>query len=205
MNSRKALEWISLIGLRRTSVRVPEHCRYRHEIQSFLSVPSKRSDDVLSVLEMVWVNCAGPMNHLISDMGVEFEGELGEFMEAHGIRQYFTASEAPWQNRLVERNCGIGKVAARKAIKDVGVRGFVEIRRLWRTGQGTATSTRLDTRVPNGSSVEDTNCRGRFWMRSKVENWRRWSCQITHLSSVDECHDYGVRGAPSKPWTLVPV
>ena len=32
-------------------------------------VPSKRPDDVLSVLEMVWINWAGPMNHLISDMG----------------------------------------------------------------------------------------------------------------------------------------
>ena len=59
------------------------------------------------------------MNHLISDMGGESDGELGEFMEAHGIRQYFTASEAPWQKGLLERNGGIWKVAARKAIKDV--------------------------------------------------------------------------------------
>ena len=51
-------------------------------------VPSKRPDDVLSVLEMVWINWAGPMNHLISDMEGEFEGGLGEFMEAHGIRQH---------------------------------------------------------------------------------------------------------------------
>ena len=62
-------------------------------------VPSKRLDDVLSVLEMVWINWAGPMSHLISDMGGEFEGELGEFMEApwhlaifHGIR----SSVAEW-------------------------------------------------------------------------------------------------------------
>ena len=34
------------------------------------------------------------MSHLISEMGSEFEGELGEFMEAHGIRQDFTASDA---------------------------------------------------------------------------------------------------------------
>ena len=83
-------------------------------------VPSKRLDDVLSVLEMVWINWAGPMSHLISDMGGEFEGELGEFMEAHGIRQYFTASDAPWQNGLVEGNGGIWKAAASKTIKDVG-------------------------------------------------------------------------------------
>ena len=49
-------------------------------------VPSKGPDDVLSALEMVWISWAGPTNHLISDMGGEFEGELGEFMEAHGIR-----------------------------------------------------------------------------------------------------------------------
>ena len=54
-------------------------------------------------------------------MGGEFEGELGEFMEAHGIRQYLTASEALWQNGLVERNGAIWKAAASKAIKDVGV------------------------------------------------------------------------------------
>ena len=72
----------------------------------------------------------GKLSHLISDMGGEFEGELGEFMEAHGTRQYFTASEAPCQNGLVERNGGIWKAAARKAIKDVGARGVVEMRRL---------------------------------------------------------------------------
>ena len=70
------------------------------------------------------------MSHLISDMGGEFEGELGEFMEAHGIRQYFTASETQWQNGFVERNGGIWKAAARKARKDVGARGFAEMRRL---------------------------------------------------------------------------
>ena len=93
-------------------------------------VPSKRPDDVLSVLEMVWINWAGPMSHLISDMGGEFQGELGELKEAHGIRQYFTTSEARWQNGLVERNGGIWKAVARKAIQDVGPHGFVEMRRL---------------------------------------------------------------------------
>ena len=70
------------------------------------------------------------MNHLISDMEGEFEGELGEFMEDPGTRPYFTASETPWLNGPVERNGGIWKAAARKAIKDVGARGFVEMRRL---------------------------------------------------------------------------
>ena len=62
-------------------------------------------------------------------MGGEFEGELGEFMEAHDIRQYFEASEAPWQKGLVERNGGTWKAAARKTIKDIGARGFVAMRR----------------------------------------------------------------------------
>ena len=48
LNSIKALEWISLIGLRRTSVRVPEHCRFATRFKVSLSVPSKRPDDVLS-------------------------------------------------------------------------------------------------------------------------------------------------------------
>ena len=63
-------------------------------------------------------------------MGGEFEGELGEFLEAHDSRQYFTASEAPWQNGPFERIGGIWKAAAGKTIKDVGARGFVEMRRL---------------------------------------------------------------------------
>ena len=68
-------------------------------------------------------------------MGGEFEGELGDFIEAHGIRQYFTASEGPWQNGLAERNGGIWKAAARKTTKDVGARGFVEMRRLASHGE----------------------------------------------------------------------
>ena len=40
------------------------------------------------------------------------------------------ARETPWQNGLVERNGGICQAAARKAIKDVGARGFVAMRRL---------------------------------------------------------------------------
>ena len=76
------------------------------------------------------------MNHLISDIGGKFEGALGEFAEAHGIRQYFTATEALWQNGLVERDGGIWKAAARKAIKDVGARSFVDERRLASTVNG---------------------------------------------------------------------
>ena len=34
---------------------------------------------------MVWISWAGPMNRLVSDMGGAFEGELGEFLEAHGV------------------------------------------------------------------------------------------------------------------------
>ena len=43
-------------------------------------VPSRRPDDVSSMPEIVWINFSGPMNHLISDMEGELEGELGEFM-----------------------------------------------------------------------------------------------------------------------------
>ena len=45
-------------------------------------------------------------------------------------------------------------------------------------------STRLDTPLPKGSSVEDTSCLGRFWTRSRAANWHRWSCQITRRSSA---------------------
>ena len=38
-------------------------------------VPSRRPDDVLAVLPLVWTDWARPMNHLISDVGGEFERE----------------------------------------------------------------------------------------------------------------------------------
>ena len=65
-------------------------------------VPSEKPDDVLSALEMVWIQWAGPLSHQISNMEGEFKRELCVCMETHGIRQYFTASEAPWQNGLVQ-------------------------------------------------------------------------------------------------------
>ena len=124
--------------------------------------------------------------------GGAFEGELGEIVEAHGIRQYLTASEAPWQNGLVERNGGIWKAAARTTIKDAGARGFVEMRRL-ASMVNWVKNPRMNLRQPNGSSVEDTTCHGRFWMRCKVVSWHRWSCQITRLSLVDDCHGCGLQ------------
>ena len=48
-------------------------------------VPSERPDDVLSVLEMVWMNWAGPMNHLISDVGSEL-GELDSIIRHPKLR-----------------------------------------------------------------------------------------------------------------------
>ena len=71
-------------------------------------VPPKRPDDVLSVLETVRINWAGPMSHLTSDMGGAFEGELGEFAMAF--------DNISWHLML----------RAKKSIKDVGARGFVE-------------------------------------------------------------------------------
>ena len=41
----------------------------------------------------------------------------------------------------------------------------------WSFGQRMLGSTRLDTRPPNASSVEDTSCLGRFWTRSRAANW----------------------------------
>ena len=58
-------------------------------------VPSKRPDDDLSVLDLVWIDWAGPMNHLIFNNGGEFEGELGELMDAHGIRQFSRHPKLP--------------------------------------------------------------------------------------------------------------
>ena len=48
----------------------------------------------------------------------------------------------------------------------------------WRTGQRMLESTRLDTLPPNGSSVEDTSCLGRFWTRSRAANWHRWTILV---------------------------
>ena len=135
------------------------------------------------------------MNDLISDVGGEFKGELGEFVEAHGIRQYFTRCG----NGLIERNGGIGKAAARKAIRDVGARSFVEVQRL-ASMVNWAKKARIK---PSGHSLmchwsQDSSCRGRFWMKSRVANWHHWKFQMTHPSSVDGCHGCGPRDVPSK-------
>ena len=63
-------------------------------------------------------------------MGGGSGGELGNLMEARGLRQHCTAAQAPWQNGLVESCGGIWKCAARKVVKDAGARRFVEMRRL---------------------------------------------------------------------------
>ena len=55
-------------------------------------VPSKRPDDVLSVLEMVCMEVNSRMNSVS--------------LWKRTVRHYFTAAEAPWQNRLVERDGG---------------------------------------------------------------------------------------------------
>ena len=47
-----------------------KQCRSRNGFTICCPVPPKRPDDVLSVLEMVCINWAGPMHNLISDMEV---------------------------------------------------------------------------------------------------------------------------------------
>ena len=91
-------------------------------------VPPKRLDDVMAVRD--GISWTSTRNHIISDMCGDFEIELGEIIDTQGVRQHFTAAEAPWQNGLVERNEGIWKGAARKVIKDVGAHGFTEMRRM---------------------------------------------------------------------------
>ena len=96
------------------------------------------------------------------------------YTEAHGIRQYFTASEAPWQNGHVERHGGVWKAAARKAVKDVGPRGFVEMRKL-ASMVNWAKNARINSSgyspAPMGHPVKDTNCRGHFCAKIKASNW----------------------------------
>ena len=125
-------------------------------------------------------------------------------MDAHGIRQYFTAPEAPWQNGLVERNGGIWKAAARKAIKDVGARGFVEMRSLacmvnW------AKNDRINSL--GYAPAQWVIGRGHKLPWSLLDEMQSGELaslefQITRLSSVDECHSCGLHDVPSKPWTL---
>ena len=67
------------------------------------------------------------MNHLISDMGREFEGELGECMDAHGIRRYFTGSKTRIHGELGEERphqllwiltCSMGSLVASLELPD---------------------------------------------------------------------------------------
>ena len=167
-------------------------------------MPSKVPHDVLSVLEIIWINWAGPMSHLISDMGGEFEGELGEFMEAHVSDNISLHLILRGKINLLNATAESGKRPPEMQSK------MSELEVSWKCEDASMVnrarmleSTRLDTRPPNGLSVEHSSCLGRFWTRSRAANWHRWSCQITRLSSVDECHGCGLLDVPSKPWTPV--
>ena len=98
------------------------------------------------------------------------------------------------RSSLTERTCltqwhGIWRAAARKTMKDVGARGFVEMRRLasmGELGKKTLALTRLDIRQPTGSSIEDTNCHGHCWMRSV-------SGELASLELPDHSLEFGRR------------
>ena len=97
------------------------------------------------------------MNHLISDMGGEFEGELGEFWETYGLRQYFTASEAPRQNGLVERqlrNLEGGCQEGNQRCRGSRFRGNAKTRLHGELGKERPHQRLLDTRLPNGSRIQ---------------------------------------------------
>ena len=115
--------------------------------------------------------------------------------EAHGIRQYFTASEAPWQNGLVERNGGFWKAVARKAIEDVGAQGFVEMRRLASTVNW-AKNARINLfwiRAPLSECGIGRGFKLR-WSPFGREAERRTGIAgvATRSSSDDECHGCGL-------------
>ena len=116
-------------------------------------VPSKRPDDVLSVLEMVWISWVGP--HESPDVG---HGRRVNSKESSVSLWKLMASEAPWQNGLVERNGEPGKRLQEKQSKmsEHEVSWKCEDSPPWRVGRKTLALTRLDIRQPNGSPVEET-------------------------------------------------
>ena len=77
-------------------------------------VRSKRPDDVLSVLEMVWINWAGPMSHPISDMGGHAGTRSHECVLPHSMFACPEASALSSQSQKAlspERGDSIAKVA----------------------------------------------------------------------------------------------
>ena len=131
---------------------------------------------------MVWRTWAGPMSHLISDIRGEFEGGLGEFMDAHNIRQ------SPWQNGLVERIGGIWNAAARKATKDVGARGFVEMRRL-----ASMVNWAKNARI-NSSGYSPTQwVIGREYQLPRSLLDEKQSCELASLGLADHSPEFGRR------------
>ena len=141
------------------------------------------------------------MNHLIFDMAGEFEGERVtsvSLWKGNGIQHYFTAAEPRGKTDL--------KAAARQAIKDgraSRLRGNARTRLHDELGKECSHQLVWILTCTVGRRVEDTSCLGRYWIESKVVNWRHCSYQIMHLRSVDECHGCGLLDVPSKPWTQV--
>ena len=72
------------------------------------------------------------------------------------------------------------------AIKDVGARSVMAMRRL-ASMVNWAKNARINS---SGYSPAQWAIGRELWTKNRVENW---SCQITHLSWVDECHGCGLR------------
>ena len=60
-----------------------------------------RVGGVSAVFEMAWISLAGPKSHLMSDTVDDFEDEMGDFMDAHGVTQHSIC-----RGTVAEGSCG---------------------------------------------------------------------------------------------------
>ena len=70
----------------------------------FVRVDSKSSQEIAESFVQIWTQWAGVPEQIIHDQGGEFFRHFGEMLKKLGIGCHITATEAPWQNGMVERH-----------------------------------------------------------------------------------------------------
>ena len=80
----------------------------------FARVASKDSSVVAEEFQERWVRPYGHPGRVIHDQGGEFFKHFKDMLRKQGITPYVTATEAPWQNGMVERHGQVlGEIVSR--------------------------------------------------------------------------------------------
>ena len=91
-----------------------------------IGAPSKKSEDLINVINQHWISWAGPPTEITVDSGTEMNSqEFANFLQRFNIKGTTTVPEAHWQSGRIERHggflqCMLEKVDLEHPISDYG-------------------------------------------------------------------------------------